>query len=360
MIFLHSEFILLMIPFVTILFYFWLTQKPKSGLFLSEKALIKLRSPDTTLTLKERNILFLCAAILIIIALAQPVIKEKKLPQVEERMTIALDISKRPVGEFEVLKQLTMKQIDRYAGTIELVAFDSEVYRISPATMDKELLRELITNLSPERMQTHIADEGHLRALCSNQNLIIVADPLFKSGEVIKPTERWEYFQLFYLPVGLAMILIALGLSSMSKRQSVSFAFMILLVSGERDVQAGIMDFRTLQEAYSTYEKGDYVSSVRFFREYQTIHDSPQVRYNLANALYKSQRFEEARYWYARVYTTDPHLNRWVQQNISLLPSTKIASRFHQKSEKHKERIQGVTSLLTPTVKENSTPLFRY
>ncbi len=118
-----------------------------------------------------------------------------------------------------------------------------------------------------------------------------------------KPKEHGVYLQLFYFPLGLAMILIAIALSSMSKRQSVSIAFVAMIFMGVSDGRAGVLDFRILEKAKSAYSHGEYEQSARLFGEYRLLHDSPQVRYNYANALFKAGHYEKARYWYERVET---------------------------------------------------------
>jgi tetratricopeptide (TPR) repeat protein len=361
--FLHPEFLYWMTPFVGILFYFWFTQKRDNEHCFTPEALKKLRVSESNLDINGRNTLFLCASLLIIIALAQPVVQQEKIVEVAPVVTIALDISTQPLLAFERMKKNAIRLVDEFEGEVELVAFDSKVYRIAPASKDKKILKELIHNLSQNVMNTKISDEKNVRNVCKTSGIVIVGHTMPGRHEIEtlrKPKEHWIYFQLFYFPLGLAMILIAIALSSMSKRQSVSMAFALIIFTSQSDVHAGVMDFRLLEKANRAYTNKDYEQSARLFVEYQQLHDSPQVRYNCANAYFKAGHYEKARYWYERVGTNDPKLKEWVAINLSKLPIenseelptvAKKSERMVKKETKTVEEVIGI---------QNATPLFVY
>ncbi len=166
--FLHPEFIFWMSPFVGILFYFWFTQKRHNEHHFSPEALEKLRVNGSTLGANGRNALFLSASLLIILALAQPVVQQEKIVDAPETIIIALDISNHPLFAFEAMKKSAMALVDELEGAIELVAYDSKVYRIAPASQDKKTLKELIANLSPQVMHSSVSDENRLRNVFQN------------------------------------------------------------------------------------------------------------------------------------------------------------------------------------------------
>lgn len=357
----HSEFFLWMTPFVVVLFYFWLTQKSQEDHCFSKSALEKLRVSDQTWGLKGRNVLFLIASLLIITALAEPVMRGERIA-VHETVTIALDISKRPVSEFEAMKKKAIRLVEKTEGSVALVAYDVKVYRISPSSEDKKTLTELILNLSPRVMNSPIADENRMRQQCAPSVVLVVSGEdkgEARDVDAVSP-ERWEAIPLFYYPLGIAMLLIALALSSMSKRQSVSLAFLVLLFLGEKDIHAGVMDFRLLDNAYRAYGSGEYAKSAELFGEYQRLHDSPEVRYNCANALFKSGKYEKARYWYERVVTDDPKLRKWVEINLAKLPIDKS-----EKPQNAEKKLESTVKKEGKKVEEvlqiqNATPLFVY
>lgn len=361
--FLHSEFLYWMTPLVGILFYFWFTQKRQNEHHFSQTALEKLRVDDSALGNDGRNMLFLGASLLIIIALAQPVVHQEKIVESPVPITIALDISTKPLIAFERMKKNAIALVDEFEGEVELVAFDSKVYRIAPVSEDKKTLKELIQNLSPQVMNSEISDEKNVRNVCKTSGIVIVGNTMPDKQEIEtlrKPKEHWIYFQLFYFPLGLAMILIAIALSSMSKRQSVSMAFVFMIFMGESDMRAGVMDFRLLEKANRAYSQGEYEQSARLFGEYQRLHDSPQIRYNHANALFKAGHYERARYWYERVVTDDPKLREWVEINLAKLPVEK--SKELPKGTKKSERtVKKETEKVEEVIKiQNATPLFLY
>lgn len=360
--FLHPEFLFWMIPLVGVLFYFWFTQKRDNEYHFTPEALQKLRVSESNLDLTGRNSLFLSASLLIIIALAQPVVQQEKIVEAPPSVTIVLDISTHSIIDFEAMKTNAMHLVDEFEGAIELLAFDSKVYRISPASKDRKTLKELIQNLSPHVMNTEISDENNVYAVCEASCIIV--ENKMPDKHIIetlrKPNEHWIYFQLFYFPLGLAMILIAIALSSMSKRQSVSMALVFMIFMGESDIRAGVMDFRLLKQANDAYLHGEYDQSARLFGEYQRLHDSPQIRYNCANAYFKAGHYARARYWYERVVTDDPKLIEWVKINLAKLPIEnseelqKVVKKSERMVNKETKKVQEVIQI------QNATPLFVY
>lgn len=361
--FLHPEFLFWMIPFVGVLFYFWFTQKRDNEYHFTPEALQKLRGSESNLDITGRNSLFLSASLLIIVALAQPVVQQEKFVEAPSTVTIALDISTYSIIEFEAMKTNARHLVDEFEGAIELVAFDSKVYRIAPASKDKKILKELIQNLSHNVMNTKISDEKNVRNVCKTSGIAIVGNTMPGKHEIEtlrKPKEHWIYFQLFYFPLGLAMILIAIALSSMSKRQSVSMAFALMIFTSQSDVHAGVMDFRLLEKANRAYTNKDYEQSARLFVEYQQLHDSPQVRYNCANAYFKAGHYEKARYWYERVVTDDPKLKEWVEINLAKLPVQR-SKELPKGTKKSEKMVKKETKKVEEVIRiQNATPLFVY
>jgi len=331
--FLHPEFLLWMSLPVGILFYFWLTQQSQQHDHFTPRAWEMLSVKDSTLGLHGRNTLFLIASLLLIIALSAPVVEEKKIPLPPQPLTIAMNISLRSVGEFDQLKHKALTLIDASDAPIALVAYDSYLYRIAPSSEDKASLKKLIYHLSPSVMHDLHADPTVLKRLPHPWIEISNTDPLTPKEQALvhPPKETTIYFPLFYLPLGLAMLLIGLGLISMSQRQSVALGIMVVLMVGSPPkIHAGMMDFRLLDGAVEAYHQGHYPQSATLFLAYQRLHDSPQVRYNLANAYFKSGNYDQATYWYAHVHPTDARLAQWVAFNQHQLPPIH-STNMHQK-----------------------------
>lgn len=333
MTFLHIEFFIWMLPPVAVLFYFWQTQKSPRITPFDEAVLERLRSPEITMGLRRRNTLFFMASILLIVAMAQPVIlQHERAAEREIDVLIALDLSKKSVEAFEAEKDSAIGLVRMLRGeNISLVGYDTEVFRISPYTTDTEMIVSLIKGLDFDVMHRSQSDSSMIeKRRRSEEIIVIIGDPVFERNTQlsgisetigkVKSAHRFSaHIPLFYYPLGVAMVLIWIALSSMSKRRSVPVASIVaVLFLGNLPIHAGVLDFQELNRGYMAYETGKYHQSAEHFRAYQRIHDSPEIRYNLANALYKAGDYGKALYWYRTVHTTDPLLTQRVVHNLSL------------------------------------------
>lgn len=331
--FLHVEFFLWMFPPVLVLFYFWQTQKSPHSAVFSEAVFNRLHAPEITMGLRARNSLFLIAALLLIVAMAQPVILQDEAA-VEGRadVLIALDLSKKSLEAFEEEKRTAINTIHRLKGeNIAIIGYDTQPYRIAPYTTDSEMTVALVSGLDSEAMRQFKSDSAVVEKLRSDEGIVIIIGDSVRehntelSGiveriEKIKTAQRlYAHVPLFYYPLGLAMVLIWIALSSMSKRRSVSAAAILTVLSmGNISGHAGILDFQKLNRGYRAYEMGNYIQSAHYFKSYQNAHDSPEIRYNIANALYKSGAYREALYWYRQVHTSNTLLAQKTAYNLSL------------------------------------------
>ncbi|MCF6309153.1 MAG: VWA domain-containing protein [Sulfurimonas sp.] len=162
--FLHPEFLYYMLPPFFILFGLLLTQKESQAHFFSEEVMSKLRVSANTLTLKARNALFMLMGFFMILALAQPVIKDGKV-QIKAKsadIMIALDISDSMLAEdiypnrLEMAKQKALILLDESPNErIGIVAFAKNSYLVSPLSFDTSavafLLRQLDTTSITEK-----------------------------------------------------------------------------------------------------------------------------------------------------------------------------------------------------------------
>jgi tetratricopeptide (TPR) repeat protein len=210
-------------------------------------------------------------------------------------------------------------------------------------------------------MTSSISDKNGMRKRSNSPVLVVVSGEKITRVIVDKERDKWEKIPLFYLPLGLTILLITLALSSMSKRQTVSLAMLALLFMGERNLNAGILDFTILNHATKAYEAKEYTTSAKLFREYQYLHDSPQVRYNYANALFKAGDYEKARYWYEHVNATDPKLAKWVEFNKKKLPMEKALILQKSVGNSSNNRVEKESIQVKNSTKgEKTTLLFAY
>jgi Ca-activated chloride channel family protein len=164
MTFLHPEFIYYMLPPLFILFGLLLTQKEAHGDYFSQEVMDRLRVSANSLTQRARNALFLLMGFFIIIALAQPVIKDGKV-EIKAKsadIMIALDISDSMLASdvypnrLESAKQKVLILLDSAPNErIGIAAFAKNSYLVSPLSFDVAsvafLLRGLETSSITEK-----------------------------------------------------------------------------------------------------------------------------------------------------------------------------------------------------------------
>jgi Ca-activated chloride channel family protein len=153
-----------MLPPLFILFGLLLTQKEAQANFFSTEVMEKLRVTSNTLTLKARNALFMLIGFLLVIALADPVIKQGTI-EVQAKsadIMLALDISDSMLARdvypnrLKLAKQkaLTLLHIAPNE-RIGVIAFAKNSYLVSPLSFDHDavgfLLRQLSTDSITEK-----------------------------------------------------------------------------------------------------------------------------------------------------------------------------------------------------------------
>ncbi len=396
--FLHPEFLYYMLPIVVILFGLLLTQKESQATFFSDEVMKKLRVSANTLTLQARNALFGLMAILIVVALAGPVIKEGKI-EVKAKsadIMIALDISDSMLAQdmypnrLKLAKQKALELLKMAPNErIGVIAFARNSYLVSPLSFDHNavgfLLRQLDTDSITEKgtnfysmlevvdrsikkesqkyllilsdggdekdfsREIAFAKEHHITVFVlgigtpkgapirkengefikQNGEIIVsrlnenIADLATKTGGVyienvisdkdikamlheiethskkteLKSEEIERFTPLFYFPLGLAMLLLLIATSSMSKRESVMvpnvLVFFALLFSGG-SLKAGLLDFQKLDNAKQAYESGEYEKAAQTYQNYAEQTKKGESFYNAGNSFYKQGKYDEA------------------------------------------------------------------
>ena len=396
--FLHPEFFYFMLLPLFILFILLLTQKEAKMEFFSEEIMEKLRVGGKRLSMRGRNVLFFLSALFIIIALAQPVIKEKEI-EIKAKsadVMLSLDISDSMLAQDLYPNRLRVAKAKALTFLKEMpdervgvIAFAQDSYLVSPLSFDAGavafLLKNLDTNSITEKgtdfmamlevvarsMQEKkekylliLSDGGDqesfdseiayakeqgikifVLALASQKGAPIklkdgefvkfkgeiiiskrndaIASLATQTGgayiqgtlsdedieamiqeisavahkEELKSKKIQQYIQLFYYPLGLALFLLLLATSSMSKREQVQIPFVFLLtlfVLKPLDSHAGVLDFMDLQKAKNAYENGEYKEASKIYGAYAYDHKSAEAHYNAANAFYKAGEYTNA------------------------------------------------------------------
>jgi len=155
--FLHPNFLYFVLPPLFILFGFLLTQKEADLHFFSDEVISKLRVSANTLTQQARNAIYLLMGILMVIAMANPVIKDGtiEIKAKSADIMIALDISDSMLAKdvypnrLELAKQKALSLLeDAPNERIGVVAFAKKSYLVSPLSFDHEAVRFLLSKLN--------------------------------------------------------------------------------------------------------------------------------------------------------------------------------------------------------------------
>ena len=190
--FLYPVFIYLMLPMTLILFYFIMTGAKESFVMFDKRVLDKLRFQSKSLSRNAREALFLMAFIFMILALAQPVIKEGEVV-VEAKsadILIGLDISDSMKAEDRFPNRLDFAK----AKAIELIkkaphnrigvlAFAKHDYIVSPLSFDHSsvafLLSKVKTNNITEkgtRLDSMLSSAIAMLEHAKQKNLLLFTD----------------------------------------------------------------------------------------------------------------------------------------------------------------------------------------
>lgn len=113
----------------------------------------------------------------------------------------------------------------------------------------------------------------------------------------LKSQEIARFIPLFYFPVGLALLLLIIATSSMSKRETVhvpSLFILALLLFNTPSLHAGIFDFMELDAAHKAYMAKDFNTSAKLYEQYGKSSSKGESYYNAGNALYKQGKYKEA------------------------------------------------------------------
>lgn len=116
--------------------------------------------------------------------------------------------------------------------------------------------------------------------------------------------------ELFYVPLGLALVAFLLAMTSLGDK--LSRIFVILLAFIGVSANAGVLDFAYLHKASQEYSHKNYESSAKLFEKI----DSVYAGYNRANALYKAGKYQEALVLYRRLRSHEPLFKSKVYYNM--------------------------------------------
>jgi Ca-activated chloride channel family protein len=113
----------------------------------------------------------------------------------------------------------------------------------------------------------------------------------------LKSEEIHKYTSLFYYPLAMALFLLLIATSSITKRVkgNVSALLMLsVLMITAQESKAGVLDFMELKEAKEAYEVGEFEKSAKIYSNYAEQSKNGESFFNAGNSLYKQKKYEEA------------------------------------------------------------------
>ncbi len=319
--FIYYQFLILFLPAVFVLFYFWITQIEPQYRDIKPSTLEKIRFNRSGIGLKGANVIFLFAAIFIVLAISEPVIYKDDKKSKDLAVAIFLDL--------ENFDKNLAKRVVHMSSEAEIFAISQQIYRVAPRSSKKSILSYQIEHLEAASSSDvskifHSSDitvyVGHKNVDKEFISISNIDDLKMLKTALDKLSQRQKnhnYIPLFYYPLAIAMVLILIGLYSMSSRESVSVAgiFIALMLSNQ---EADAFDFLDLSKASSAYESGDYAVSAKIYRDYAQKYNSSEARYNYANSLYQLGEHHRACIIYRNIKSDNRKLNSYINHNLKL------------------------------------------
>lgn len=154
-------------------------------------------------------------------------------------------------------------------------------------------------------------DGGYIEYSLDNKDIEQILDDINSKSNKEKFEERKykTYTELFYYPLAIAIFLLLIAFSSMPSLKRTKLPIFILFFTfnftNSQLIASSIFDFKTIKEANKAYENQDYNKASKEFEKL----DSNEFRdYNLANSLYKENKFKEAIDIYKNIKTSSNDL----------------------------------------------------
>lgn len=164
----------------------------------------------------------------------------------------------------------------------------------------------LISKLNPE-IKTLATQTGgiYIESVLGEEDIKTMLKEIESIAEksTLKEETIPQYIQLFYYPLALAVFFLFLAFSSLPRPAVQALLVLALIGLTQEDVNAGLLDFKKLQDAKEAYVKEDYSKSASLYEDFAI--QSPEAVYNLANILYKEKEYEKALKVYNEVSTQE-------------------------------------------------------
>lgn len=370
--FLHPAFLYLMLPILIILFTMLMTQAEVLETFFSTETLEKLRVDSDQFSMKTRNALLFLMLFFIIVALSEPVLNQGSARLAVQKSETYLAL---PTQMGDAVKQEALKLLEQANGPeIGLLVYDTKSYLLSSPSKNHEITGRILMQYKPpvkvskEDFNVLVERLSKVYDDTSDKRLVLVTDrfsganPLYiekvlkklgvklyilplnsavpsfykalseVSGGGILTVNTAEallhksdnisetkplYFNLFIIPVGLAMLMFIIATSSFHRGEKYFVPlFLLMLMLTPASVKATSFDFQVLEKAQVNYEKGAFKKSAEMYYKYGMKYESQEAIYNSANAYYKLGDCKKAVVLYSAIRFETTRQNQMLFHNL--------------------------------------------
>lgn len=165
-------------------------------------------------------------------------------------------------------------------------------------------LNENIKNLSLN------TNGGYINFSINNDDINqILEDINRKSSKKELESKKFKtYTELFYYPLGLAILILLIAFSSFPtlRRKNIVNLFLIgFIFIFANDLKAFEFDFNTIKKANEAYKNEKYEEASKNFDK---VLNTPEAKYDYANSLYKEKKYKEALTQYKNVVSSNKDL----------------------------------------------------
>lgn len=131
----------------------------------------------------------------------------------------------------------------------------------------------------------------------------------------VHSTMKKEYKHLFYYPLSFSLLLfLFIIIYPLKLRNQVNGLILIFLVFINIDVNAGLLDFKNINDAKLHYESREYQKASTL---YGKIAPNKEALYNLANSFYKRRKYKKAIATYKKCISKNSFLNAKSYHNMA-------------------------------------------
>jgi Ca-activated chloride channel family protein len=169
----------------------------------------------------------------------------------------------------------------------------------------------VITKLNQKIKELAIESGGaYIVGGLKDDSISILVKDIKKKFEMSESDSRKikEYKELFYYPLGLGILFMLFAFSSFPKKTYLGLFIFLLLGLNSQNLEAGVFDFQTIDEANEAYQNKNYKDAIKSYKEVVKSKKSPQSIYDLANAQYKAGEYEQALSTYNKINSKEQNL----------------------------------------------------